>query len=310
MRVTLVHNPTAGDGSPSRDELLDHLRAAGHDPVYSTAERMHVKRALEEPGDVVLVAGGDGTVAKVARRLARRDVPMSILPLGTSNNIASSLGVRGSVRDIIAGLRDAKPRRLDLPTARGPWGKTTFVESAGVGAFAEMLRNAERADPSSNESKAPHRTRGRGLQEALAAARGRHRRVEVDGEDRSGTYLLVVALNTRFVGPHLELVPEADPGDGQLDVVFIRERDRAAVDEYLSGLPSGRAGQFPLPAIRARCIRLAWEAEAGHIDDELWPAEADVHDRDDHEDEDDENALMVDLEMIRRPLQVLVAELS
>ena len=133
MHVTLVHNPTAGEGSPGRDELCALLRAAGHEPYYvSSKKKKELRRALQDAEDLVLVAGGDGTVEEVARRLAGRSVSMAILPFGTSNNIATTLGVSGSAGEIIAGLSEATASRLDLGTVRAPWAKRVFVESAGV----------------------------------------------------------------------------------------------------------------------------------------------------------------------------------
>src|SRR5215217_7893686 len=115
MHVTLVHNPTAGQGSPGSDELCALLRAAGHQPYYvSSTDKKELRRALEDAEDLVLVAGGDGTVEKVARRLAGRSVPMAILPFGTSNNVATTLGVSGSAAEVIARLNEATPCRLDL----------------------------------------------------------------------------------------------------------------------------------------------------------------------------------------------------
>ena len=69
MRVTLIHNPKAGDGRLSRDELLTILRVAGHKAVYQSSKEDEWERALKDPGDLVVAAGGDGTVGKVAKRI-------------------------------------------------------------------------------------------------------------------------------------------------------------------------------------------------------------------------------------------------
>ena len=66
MRATLLHNPDAGDGSATKAELRDALRAAGFDIRYHNTHDDDVERALREPADLVVVAGGDGAVGKVA----------------------------------------------------------------------------------------------------------------------------------------------------------------------------------------------------------------------------------------------------
>ena len=58
--------------------------------------------ALDDPGDLAVVAGGDGTVAKVAIGVADTDTPTAaVLPLGTANNIGKALGVFGDIRDLV-----------------------------------------------------------------------------------------------------------------------------------------------------------------------------------------------------------------
>ena len=93
MRVTLIHNPTAGeDAQPARDDLLRLLCSTGHVIFYQSSKEKSWKQALHEPCDLVVAAGGDGLVGKVAKRLIGRQTPLAILPLGTANNLARTLG--------------------------------------------------------------------------------------------------------------------------------------------------------------------------------------------------------------------------
>jgi len=124
MRVTVVHNPDAGSGDHLGSELLARLRDAGHAPAYASTEAASLTQALRAAPDVVLAAGGDGTVGAVARLMAATtpDIPMAILPVGTANNLARALGVGGTADEIIAGLESGAMRRLDIATVRAPWG--------------------------------------------------------------------------------------------------------------------------------------------------------------------------------------------
>src|ERR671919_93707 len=88
MKVTLVYNPGAGtDEQLSADELLGMIRRAGHTAILKSAKNDDWSSVLERPGDIVAVAGGDGTVGKVANCLLGKDIPIAVLPLGTANNI-------------------------------------------------------------------------------------------------------------------------------------------------------------------------------------------------------------------------------
>jgi diacylglycerol kinase family enzyme len=68
---------------------------------------------------LVLAAGGDGTVGKVAHELIDSGIPLSVLPLGTANNLARTLGFIGSPREIIAGLEAGKGERLMSASREG-----------------------------------------------------------------------------------------------------------------------------------------------------------------------------------------------
>jgi diacylglycerol kinase family enzyme len=273
MRVTLVHNPDAGSGDHLGSELLARLREAGHEPAYASTEAASLTQALRAAPDVVLAAGGDGTVGAVARLMAATtpDIPLAILPVGTANNLARALGVSGTADEIIAGLESGATRRLDIATVRAPWGTARFVESAGVGAFGAMLRDAEREDAGQQPAPSVPNGRGARLRRVLERARPRHRRIDADGEDLSGTYLLVLALNIAYVGPGLALAPDADAGDGQLDLLLVDEHHRDALGSYLAAISVGDEPTLAIPTRRFTRLRIEWSAASGHVDDHLWP---------------------------------------
>src|SRR5256885_7051126 len=91
MRITLMHNPKAGRGKLVKRDLMAALARAGHLAIYQSTKKSDYKEALREPADLVLAAGGDGTVGKVGRELIDTGIPLSVLPLGTANNLARSL---------------------------------------------------------------------------------------------------------------------------------------------------------------------------------------------------------------------------
>src|SRR5213083_1836528 len=146
MRILLVHNPKAGSEEHEGEDLIKGLKKAGHKATYQSSKEKGIAKALEKKIDLVLVAGGDGTVSKVARRLVAMDseVPLAVLPLGTANNFARSLGFCLSPKELIEQLNDGKCDTFDVGLARGPWGKRYFFEGAGAGLFADYLRAPRR----------------------------------------------------------------------------------------------------------------------------------------------------------------------
>lgn len=303
MRLTLMHNPEAGDDQPSEDELVALLRDAGHEVRYQSTKDPAFARAFEDPVDLVFVAGGDGTVAKVAKQLVGRAVPLAIAPTGTSNNIARSLGIHGSPREIIDGIPTAAVTMLDVGRARAPWGSSRFIEAVGVGFFGSVLRRVEerREAGTASSSTTPVTTALRGICRALHFHRPCHRRVMADGEDLSGEYLMAAVLNVRSIGPRMTLAPVADLGDGALDLVLVGESDRAALIDYLTALGDDRDAPCPIPARRARRVRVEWSAGQGHLDDEVWPSR-ELPDRELVAD----GVTMVEAEIVDPPITVLV----
>ena len=144
MRVTLMHNPKAGDAEHGRKQLMAALAEAGHHAIYQSTKERGFKKALKEPTDLVLAAGGDGTIAKAACQLVDSGIPLSVLPLGTANNLARALGFVASPEEIIATLDDGKKRTFDVGLAYGPWGKRYFFEGAGGGLLADYVRAAKK----------------------------------------------------------------------------------------------------------------------------------------------------------------------
>src|SRR6266404_8262385 len=92
MRILLIHNPKAGRGKHAKRDLMAALAKAGHHAVYQSTRRSDYKKALKRSTDLVLAAGGDGTVGKIGCRLIDSGIPLGVLPLGTANNLARSLG--------------------------------------------------------------------------------------------------------------------------------------------------------------------------------------------------------------------------
>lgn len=272
MRVTLIHNPGAGrQGTGEAARLRRLLGEPGCEVRYQSAKEPGWGRALAKPADLVVVAGGDGTVARVTRRMVGRGVPLALLPSGTANNIARALGlVERPFESLVRGWQDARRVKLDVGIAAGPWGERYFVEGVGAGLFADLLAASALRKPAKKKQKAVES----GLRRLKAAAM-RCEAVDIaaalDGQDISGRYLLLEALNLPYVGPNLHLAHDSHPGDGQLDVVLVSEAERERLLHYLDAWQDNRERLAVLPTLRGRRLQLEWTGFALHVDDKLKP---------------------------------------
>ena len=274
-RVTLIHNPGAGDAEHASDELSRMLSGAGYEVDYRSTEDDDFEGALAGARGMVVVAGGDGTVRKVAKRLVGRGVPLGVLPLGTANNIAQSLGLGGDAGELAEGLRSARRMKFDVGVARGPWGAEYFFEGFGLGLFTDVMTELdarEEREPALFERAAdPLATALRALREALPGYRAHDLRLRLDGEDLSGRYLMVEAMNISRVGPNLFLAPDADPSDGLLDVVVVSEEGREEFGQYLEYRLEGKQDAPLLCVRRGRRLEFSWDGPLLRFDDETWP---------------------------------------
>lgn len=273
MRVTAFYNPEAGVGRITRQRLKRLLERAGYRATYHSAKGQTWKQALENPGDLVVVAGGDGTTAKVAKRLAGRGVPLAILPGGTANNIARSLALDAPLEELIARWSVALATPVDLGLITGPWGEEMFFEAAGLGVFPRLLESAAAYEKMSaaERERAGEPLYGIALMiELVRSTPARPWRVKVDDRDLSGEYVMLEAMNIRQIGGAIELAPAAEATDGLLHVITVRDEDRERFIGYLSQLRSGArpATGFACPARR---IEIECADTVAHIDDEPWP---------------------------------------
>lgn len=270
-----MHNPGAGAEDEDPGALVSALTAAGHSVRYVSTEAEGWEDALTDRADLIVAAGGDGTVGKVVLALPEAAPPVSVLPFGSANNIARALGAAGrDVRDLAGAWEPGTTARLDVGEVRGGARTAAFVESAGGGLFAEALVRAESfGDEPGGEEKRRHGLRL--LAAAVAESRPRRWRVDADGIELSGEYIAVVAMNIGEIGPNLPLAPGADPGDGMLDLVLIPPERRDALAAFARARIEGRAApDLDLPARRARTIDLGVPAGCPfHADDELWPGD-------------------------------------
>ena len=278
MRITLLHNPNAGDREHGKKQLMKALARAGHHAVYLSAKEKGWKKALQRETDLVLAAGGDGTVAKAASQLIDTGIPLSVLPLGTANNLARTLGFTNNVDEIIDRLENGGKHPFDVGVADLPGTERYIFEGAGAGLLADHVATADKMEKkkSRRTSREQELTRNVSLlRRMLHDYKARKWRIDIDGESITDRYILWEAMNIRSVGPALYLAPWAATKDGEFDFVCVREEDRELLMEHLDARLAGKNSKFPLPMRKFRELNITWEDAPIHLDDKLWPDEKD-----------------------------------
>jgi diacylglycerol kinase family enzyme len=236
LRYSIIANPAAGTlPSDRRYALLKQaaavLRAGIHGlDTGSTAELVQCAREQAARCDVLVVAGGDGTMSAVINAVDLASTALAFLPFGTGNALTHALGYRGGPLEIALRIRSGALRACDLIDCDGR--KKAFMASLGVDGAA--IRRYER-----------YRSRGcRGLtahlRAGLGALLGEYRpaggRIDVDGDIRQVWRLMsLMVVKQPFFGMGLKAVPRARWDDGKLHSLTLA----AGLPRALAGLVTG-----------------------------------------------------------------------
>lgn len=245
MHALLFHNPSAGMGDHSRQDLVVQLEAKGMQVSYCSAEDAGFPDCLAQTTDLVLVAGGDGTVCKVVAHLPDRQRPFGIIPLGGSNNVARSLGFDRTT--VMGGDWPGKAIASAFHVARIRLanGEQALLEGAGFGALAASI---DQKKPTPRNSREKILNGRRGLATALAEIDATPVAMLLDGVEVTGKWLMAEVLTTSHSGPRLPLAPWSGLLDRRLAVVLLEEERRLDMLEWLNTPDAGPPPVTVLPA--------------------------------------------------------------
>ncbi len=251
-RLLVITNPAAAAGQAQRrvDALQPRLRRLNPDlhSVATTASghATELARLAATEFDVVIAAGGDGTVREAASGLVSHTAPraaLGILPIGTGNDVARQLGLTG-VDVALAALATGKARPLDVIEAR--WAASSRPTTqhallfAAVGFAADLLRLT---GPTVKRWFGKRFSYSVGFFRALRRYRPPAMRVRADDREFSGPMFHVCAGNSEWAGGGaMRLSPGARPDDGRLELCLIEALGRA---EVLRRFPQLVRGTFP-----------------------------------------------------------------
>jgi diacylglycerol kinase (ATP) len=223
--LLLITNTDAGGGADEGLELaLAVLRKEADVEVASTENPGELDGVLHRAGRrSIVVAGGDGSLHAVVSALHRRhelaERTLGLIPLGTGNDFARTLGIPLDPVAAAAALLSGSPRRMDLIIDELGG---VVVNSVHAGASAQASRRGARW----KDRLGPYGLGilGYPIGALLAAVRPPfvRLRIEADGDvvsDMDQHILMVAVGNGASVGGGTELTPDADPEDGKLDVM-------------------------------------------------------------------------------------------
>lgn len=231
--IHVIFNPVAGQNHAARLAPFLQSQLDGVDDVrwYATTQPGDARRlaaeALHGGAAAVVAAGGDGTVNEIINGLmSSRDSrplpPLAIFPIGSANDIASALGIAG-IGSSLAHFGNGARRHVDVGQLTDPAGRSRyFCMSAGIGIVAGIAAERNRI----RHLRGPALYFLAALRTILKGPAPLQLTISFDGERPEEVSASALLANNSPRSGGFTLAPAADMGDGMLDVLALRERDR------------------------------------------------------------------------------------
>ena len=268
MRAVLIFNPTSGISTvttkamtPEETEEAIVAALSSYDidvEVYHTSPEDTGQglstRAADDQTELVIAAGGDGTVHAVAKGLIGRHSTLGIIPTGTMNNLARSLGIPETVEEACEVIARGETRAIDAGDANGH----VFFEVAGLGLEADLF-------PIGEEIKAPGLLSTlRGIIQGLVTAltfKPPRLSISFDERRRRPYHAIQVTIcNAPFYGPHFQVVPHVLMDDGLLDVIVYKNFSKLEFIRHGISITQGRRVYQPkITHRKVKSLRISTE---------------------------------------------------
>lgn len=216
MRTAVViRNPMSRRGGEDLRAAYDLLKAGGINVEEAPTDADERVAALAR-ADLIIVAGGDGTLHHAAPALVAANKPFGVLPLGTANDLARSLDIPADPLQAAQIILDGQLRTIDL----GEVNDTPFFNVASIGVSVELARELTR------ETKRRFGAFGYVVAGARALMRARRFRATIRsarGDVRVRTFQIAVG-NGRYYGGGMSVHENCRIGDGKLYLYSLEMR--------------------------------------------------------------------------------------
>ena len=261
-KTVLIYNPRAGkferSGGLLIDRLADALRREGHnlivEPTTGPGTAGAIARCqIAQGADLIVAAGGDGTINEIAEGMVRTDVPLAILPAGTANVFAVETRLGVKPERVAALLKNLRPRRIPVGRLVCDGGRVSrhFLLMAGIGLDAQIVYRVNAALKTRTGKfaywVASWSLLGRRLPEFD---------VEVDGRPHRCSFALVSKVKN--YGGDFSIARNVDLMQDSFEVVLFEGRSTFRYARYFAGLVLNRLeGMKGVTVTRAQQVKVA-----------------------------------------------------
>lgn len=239
-RARIIYNPSAGREVFKKElpAVLDRFERAGYETsAHATTGEGDAteaaKIAVERKYDMIVVAGGDGTINEVVHGIAEQDYrpKLGIIPAGTTNDFARALMIPREIHKAVDIILEKHIQALDIGKVNDHY----FINIAGGGHLTELTYDVPIKLKSAIGQLAYY---VKGI-EMLPSLRPASVKIEYDDKVFEGDIMLFLVANTNSVGGFEKLAPDALIDDGYFDLIILKKTNLA---EFLRIATAGLRG--------------------------------------------------------------------
>jgi diacylglycerol kinase (ATP) len=263
FRAKLIFNPDSGRARESPEQLLHILAELQNQQIIPEVFVVQpdcdlenvVQRAVKSGIKLIVVAGGDGTIDRVAGAMIGSKAVLGIIPTGTRNNIALNLGIEREIEGAVALLRRGRRIKIDVGRVNHKHFRQWFLEGVALGLISDLYPMADDFQ---------HGDLGQigGLLSTFLSATPSHLELVFDGHDRleTNTYMVLVT-NMPLLGPNFQISSKVSLNDSLLDVFTFSDMNKLNMLTYAVLSSGGLVEEAGTDHYRVKEVRLVSDPE-------------------------------------------------
>jgi len=269
-KAKLFYNPNAGSSSYQPGDIISIVESKGYDCI-SVSVKEKGWDTIEEDIDFIIVSGGDGTIRKVCTFLLNNKkghLPIGVLPMGTANNIASTLHITGTVTDIISSWNANTIQTYDVGKIRFADKSYFFFESFGYGLFPYFFKKADKnklPEVETPEQSIFHALKK--LEQLIPHFDALQNKITADDKDISGNFFLVEVMLAQHIGPRITLAHDSEMNDGFFDLIVLSSKQKEMLGTYVSDRLNAKEDHVRFSFTKTKKVLIQSQSNLIHIDD-------------------------------------------
>jgi diacylglycerol kinase (ATP) len=234
IRAKLVFNPGSGQPGESPQQLVSILSEMQNQHILPEVYIVQpdsqldevVHDAIQAGINLIVVAGGDGTIDSVIESMVGSEATLGLIPTGTRNNVAFNLGITGDIASSVALLRHGHRLKIDVGRVHSGHTRRWFLEGVALGLLSDLY-------PMADDIQHGNLAQIGELFSTLVSATPSSLKINLDGKQHLATtaHMLLIA-NMSFIGPHFQISPDVSFKDGHLDVFTFSDMSKLNMLSY------------------------------------------------------------------------------